>query len=306
MKIGSVGMSGISNSKYRKTSADCKTANGFRELLEDSKVQKEKNQDTLSISSEGATSVKGVDYTEMPSEKIDFDAMEWDTNYYSMAEVKRRLDILQKVHEQTDYSGMEPVDREIQVYKNFNKAFPCYRGVSCSSEIRGLVDDARHRMAFDAVGCENRIWLTREQYLSTYGLDGLTDDEIFTKLAEQCAKDDSLCWKKHTTELLHSLNLIDDDTYGISWVVFSKIEYDKFFAENPSDYDVLDQEKFKNWHDVGGVDKVKMSWSEMKSWITANVKMFDPLYESDEEKNKCIDKLYSFLDKMIELEGKVK
>ena len=306
MKIGSVGMSGISNSKYRKTSADCKTANGFRELLEDSKVQKEKNQDTLSISSAGVTSVKGVDSTEMPSEKIDLDAMEWDTNYYSMAEVKRRLDILQKVHEQTDYSGMEPVDREIQVYKNFNKAFHCYRGVSCSGEIRGLVDTTKVQMVLDAAGCEKRIWLTREQYLSTYGLDGLSDEGIFAKLAEQCAKDDSLCWKKHTTELLRQVDLIDEDTYGICGQMYWRLDHDAYYADNHITDRIFDPERYEKWFNSGGTDSKKMSWNEMKSWVTANVKIFDPLYESEEEKQLMVDKLYSFLDKMIEMEGKVK
>lgn len=112
---------------------------------------------------------------------------------------QRRLEELQKLHENTDYSSMSEKDISLLIHKRFMDAFPNFGAIKgglylCAGEnsIYEKIRAEESRQILDANGGEKLNYPPstdkegeKEWRRYTFGYEGLSDDEIMEKLNEK-------------------------------------------------------------------------------------------------------------------------
>ena len=108
---------------------------------------------------------------------------------------EQRLARLQKLHAETDYSGMEPRDRNKLIIDRFKAAFPDYTAILGGlysklgeNSVYGRIRDEGTKQVLEA--CEGFSFPMRgkeraEFQRYVWGYDGMTEDEIRTSILEK-------------------------------------------------------------------------------------------------------------------------
>lgn len=168
---------------------------------------------------------------------------------------QRRLEELQKLHENTDYSSMSEKDISLLIHKRFMDAFPNFGAIKgglylCAGEnsIYEKIRAEESRQILDANGGEKLNYPPstdkegeKEWRRYTFGYEGLSDDEIMEKLNEKysggtLADRCGMIWE------MWNLDLWEDGTKGAYYALMqiqnemvqrTEGQYGHLFRDNP-------------------------------------------------------------------------
>ncbi|QAT42098.1 hypothetical protein [Aminipila luticellarii] len=240
---------GSKNQQKKTTTVDGNLAVGFRDLLETKKSQEvgatDRTKDTLNIS--------------------------------GYANVPQRLAELQKLHEETDYSGMTDMEIYKLINDRYEQAFP-HRGAKMELNTPKYQDIGIQNMANlrEAIKNPNFVQLRGEASYNRakeyFGYQGLSNSEIIQKVKEEIPDDGSLENKIEIRDRLAGMGLISDITVMAFHSSIAHLQR-QVFRETFGQEAAKDINAFENWLRSGSMEDVQMSWGEMKEFMFGTMKV---------------------------------
>lgn len=228
------------NLQKKSTIADEGLAVGFKDLLKNKKdayvKTVNKNEDTLTISGYGNVSQKLVE--------------------------------LQKIHEETDYSGMSDMEIYKLINDRYENAFP-HRSAKMTLNTDKYQDIGIQNRAnlYAAIKNPNFVDLRgeaayerRKEYL---GYQGLSNSEIIQKIKKDIPDDGSLENKVEVMNQLWIMGVISTEAsmaFDSSIRAIQRQTFKDAFGQEA----LKDINFFSNWIKNGGTENMKMSWGEMR------------------------------------------
>lgn len=247
-RISDIGNSaGTRNLQKKSTSVDGYLAGGFKNLLADkmdtSVKSTNKNQDTLTISGYG--------------------------------NVPQRLAELQKLHEETDYSGMTDIEIDKLIEERYEKAFPNRRAKMMLNTEKyqdiGIQQTANLR---EVIKNPNMIDLNgeadHERQKEYLGYQDLSNSEIIQKIKQDIPDDGSLENKVEITHRLWAMGVISNEAHVAFSSSIDRIQW-QTFKETFGEEAAKDNKVLRNWIKSGGTENIKMSWGEMKEFMYSSI-----------------------------------
>lgn len=246
--FGGARNNGIGGTSHKnQTTVDGKLARGFKDLLESKEMEavkaNSKSGDTLTISQQGS--------------------------------VAQKLEELERIHKETDYSGMTDIEIIRTFNQRYEEAFPNLLGKFMVNPTKyQSVSDQRVELLKQTVKDYRTMQLNGEaavnQTKELYGYTGLSNAEIIKKVQEDIKDDGTLESKCATMWQLWNAGVISDSAFGAcSMNIFymQRDAYKKAFSQQNID---MESEHYRNWIKNGGMDDTKISWSELRASVFSN------------------------------------
>lgn len=268
----------------KSVSADGELANKFKNLLDSKAEMALFRQQELGGSSQTTSSSGRV----VKQDKLTI-------NGYG--DITYKLGELQKIHEETDYSGMSDVEIYRTIRGRFERAFPNLQGKKVrdaypreSNEIMNLqqmqyAEKIKDKSIHDAKGAEERSVQNR----AYFGYEGLTDAEILEMHQKRFENDSSIDAKGQFLYELWSLGVIDGNVVGCFGTSASRECSRAYRAHYNTNVDPMDLHNDWKVYEFGSRN---MNWSEAKSLIF-NEKDIVEYYGKEVMKN--IEELFDML-----------
>lgn len=256
--FGGLRNGGMQTAPKKQTAVDRNLAMGFRELVEAQKPEAakttNKGMDTVTISPQAGT-------------------------------VAQKLEELERIHKETDYSGMTDIEIIRTFDERYEKAFPNFRGkLILNGEKYEPVCEQKRKLLKDTVKDYRTMYLNGEDAINqgreVSGYTGLSNGEIIKRVEEDTVDNGTLESKVDVMWKLWGLGAISDEAFGAFQYNITCMQRDKYKETFNTQNIDTQSDHYMNWLKNGAMEGVEMSWSEIKETLFANVNVAGAFGES--------------------------